>query len=83
MFDYVISNEIITYSIVMQLADRKITYNSRTPVYFVGVPVAHIFCFLCCVVLFIFIFCFRPMSCVSNVVCVSAVSILDFPFGHL
>ena len=76
MFDYVISNEIITYNIVMQLADRKITDHSRTPVFFVGDPAAHIFSFQCC-------FCFCPMSCLSNVACVSALSILDFPFGYL
>ena len=83
MFDYVISNEIITYNIVMQLADRKITDHSRTPVFFVGDPAAHIFSFQCCVVLFTCIFCFCPMSCLSNMACVSALSILDFPFGYL
>ena len=83
MFDYVISNEIITYNIVMQLADRKITDHSRTSVFFVGDPAAHIFSFLCCVLLFICIVCFRPMSCLFNMACVSALSILDFPFGYL
>jgi carbon starvation protein CstA len=58
MFDYVISNEIITYNIVMQLADRKITDHSRTSVFFVGDPAAHIFSFLCCVLLFIVFFVF-------------------------
>ena len=76
MFDYVISNEIITYNIVMQLADRKITDHSRTSVFFVGDPAAHSFSFLCIV-------CFRPVSCVSNVACVSTLSILDFLFGYL
>jgi hypothetical protein len=41
MFDYVISNEIITYDIVMQLADRKNNWSFENVCVFVGDPAAH------------------------------------------
>ena len=41
-----------------------------------GVPVAHYFSFLCCV-LFVFVLC--PVSCVHGVACFSGLSVLDSP----
>jgi hypothetical protein len=47
-----------------------------------GVRVAHLVCFLCCVGYLCFV-CLPPVSCVSNVISVSALSILDCLFGCL
>ena len=48
------------------------------PGFYGGVPVAHMFTFLCCVD---FLFCLRPVSFVSIIACVSQFPILDYPFG--
>jgi hypothetical protein len=72
---------------------KRTVYPSRvpgfTPVFlfifhfFLGwVRVSDLFSFLCCVVPFCFV-CLRPVSCVLNVVSVSSLPILDFPFGFL
>ena len=42
-----------------------------------------LFSFLCCVVLCFLFYCFRPVSGVPNVVSVSGLFILDWPFGFL
>jgi hypothetical protein len=44
--------------------------------FLMGVCVAHLFSFLCCVLCFV---CLCPVSCMSNVASVSGLSILDFP----
>ena len=53
-----------------------------SPPVFGGVRVAHLFSFLCCVVLFCFV-CLRLESCVNGVASVSGLSILDCPIGFL
>ena len=52
---------------------------------FAGVRVTHrfLFCFPSFVALCIPFLLLRPVSCVSNVACVSKLFILDFPFGFL
>ena len=47
------------------------------PPVFGGVRFAHLFSFLCCVILVWL----RPMPCVPNVASVTGLSILDCPFG--
>ena len=44
------------------------------------VRIAHVFSFLCCIFCFV---CLPPVSCVDNVASVSALSIIDLPFGFL
>ena len=67
MFDYVISNEIITYNIVMQLADRKITDHSRTSVFLLGtlLLIFLVFCVVLCFlfVFFVFVLCLVSLHC--------------------
>ena len=46
------------------------------------VRVAHLFSFLCCVVLWCFVG-LRPVSCVLNIANVSGLSIFDYLFGFL
>ena len=49
-----------------------------------GASVAHLFSFLCCVVLCVYVLFFlRPVSCMPNVACVFGLSILDCHSGFL
>jgi len=56
--------------------------SQNAPPVFGGVRVAHLFCFLCCVVLLYFV-CLCPVSCVPNVASVSGLPNIDYPFDFL